>query len=190
MGLLSEIKSCKICENHLPHPPNPILSFSSQSKILIVGQAPGRVVNEKGVPFDDKSGETLRKWLDVSREEFYDTNNFGIVPMGFCYPGKGKSGDLPPRKECAETWHEKVLEEIRSPKMIILIGAYAQKYYLSKTMKRNLTETVRDFHLYLPKFFPIVHPSGLNFRWQAKNPWFVEEIIPILKYEVKKILKP
>lgn len=187
--LQKEIRACQICKEFLPNAPKPIFAFTSKSKILIIGQAPGRVVHEREVPFDDKSGDSLRDWLGLTREEFYDPDLFAIVPMGFCFPGKGKSGDLPPRKECAPQWHDQILDEMKNLELVILIGTYAQNYYLKKDKKKNLTETVGTFDEYLPKFFPIVHPSGLNFRWQARNSWFKEQIVPILKLKVDSIIR-
>ncbi len=179
--LQEDIRSCQLCKDYLANSPKPIVTISDKSKILIVGHAPGRVVHEKGVSFDDKSGDTLRNLLGVTREEFYNPDLFAIVPMGFCYPGKGLSGDLPPRKECAPFWHALILKELKNLEMIVLIGKYVQDYYLKENKKKNLTETVGAFEEYLPKFFPIVHPSGLSYRWQARNPWFNEQIVPILK---------
>ena len=187
--LHTEISDCQICKEFLPNLPKPIVRFSKKSKIIIIGQAPGNVVHQKEVSFDDRSGDTLREWLGVSREEFYDTDNFAIIPMGFCYPGKGKTGgDAPPRKECAPQWHAKILSELENVELVILIGTYAINYYLKETKERNLTETVRNFEAYYETHFPIVHPSGLNFRWHAKNKWFKTDIVPILQLKVKGIL--
>lgn len=187
--LIKDIKKCQTCVSFLPNPPKPILSVSLESKILIIGQAPGNNVYQSGIPFQDKSGENLRDWLGVTEDQFYNTSLFGIVPMGFCFPGSNpKGGDLPPRKECAPQWHEPLLEKTRKVQLVVLVGTYAQKYYLGKDMKKNLTETVKFGYEYLPKYFPIVHPSPLNFRWQAKNPWFKTDVLPSLKNEVNKIL--
>lgn len=187
--LLNNIRKCQTCASFLPNAPKPIVSISRQSKILIIGQAPGNKVHQSGVPFNDKSGENLRDWLGVTREEFYDASKFGIVPMGFCFPGSNpKGGDLPPKKECALQWHEAIFEQLEDLQLIILVGQYAQKYYLGKTMKKNLTETVKFGYEYLPKYFPLVHPSPLNFRWQGKNPWFKTDVLPGLKEKVQEIL--
>jgi len=189
IDLHRRIKACSICKDFLPNTPKPIFEFNSKSKILIIGQAPGRIVHEKEIPFDDKSGNTLRDWLCVTREEFYNPDNFAIVPMGFCYPGKGKTGgDAPPRKECAPQWHKEILGKLNNIKLIILVGAYAQNYYLKDTKKKNLTETVRNFEEYYDFYFPIVHPSPLNYRWHTKNKWFVEDVVPILQFKIKEIL--
>jgi len=154
----------------------------------VVGQAPGTKVHASGIPWDDQSGIELRRWLDVNVDDFYNTDNFGIMPMGMCYPGRGKSGDLPPRIECAPTWHAPVLYEMSQIVLILLIGQYAQKYYLRKEMERTLTATVRNFEAYLPVYFPLVHPSPRNKIWQKKNPWFEELVIPVLRNRVHAIL--
>ena len=166
----------------------PIYQLSDKAEILIIGQAPGRKVEESGVPFADNSGEKLREWMGVSEEEFY-SEKIAILPMDFYYPGKGKTGDLPPRKFIAEEYHPEILKLMSNVKLSILIGQYAMKYYLGSATKKNLTETVRAFQDYLPKYFPIVHPSPLNFRWQAKNPWFEKEVVPVLQEQARKILK-
>ena len=165
----------------------PIFQLNKDAKILIIGQAPGRKVEEAKIPFDDKSGEKLISWMGIDRETFY-SDKIAILPMDFYYPGKGKTGDLPPRKFIAEEYHRELLDELTNVEMTLLIGKYSMDYYLKGKMKRNLTETVRSYEEYLPKYFPIVHPSPLNFRWQAKNPWFMEEVVPVLAERVAKIL--
>ena len=165
----------------------PIFQLNKDAKILIIGQAPGRKVEESQIPFDDKSGEKLISWMGIDRETFY-SDKIAILPMDFYYPGKGKTGDLPPRKFIAEEYHREILDELTNIEMTVLIGKYSMDYYLKGKMKRNLTETVRSYEDYLPKYFPIVHPSPLNFRWQAKNPWFMEEVVPVLAERVAKIL--
>ena len=165
----------------------PIFQLNKDAKILIIGQAPGRKVEESQIPFDDKSGEKLISWMGIDRETFY-SDKIAILPMDFYYPGKGKTGDLPPRKFIAEEYHRELLDELTNVEMTLLIGKYSMDYYLKGRMKRNLTETVRSYEDYLPKYFPIVHPSPLNFRWQAKNPWFMEEVVPVLAERVAKIL--
>jgi len=187
--LLKEIKNCKICEEHLPLPPRPVMTATKKSKIILIGQAPGTHVHNSGKPWNDKSGDRLRNWLGVDEDTFYNTDNFANLPMGFCYPGKNpKGGDLPPRKECAPQWHEAVLQQLKHVELIILIGNYSQKQYLKKEREKNLTETVRRFENYLPKYFPLVHPSPLNYRWIGRNPWFEKDVIPMLKKKVKEIL--
>lgn len=186
--LLSKIKKCEICSGLLPYKPNPVLAAHADSKILIIGQAPGQKVHDSGTPWDDKSGDELRRWLCVTKEQFYDTKIFAIVPMGFCYPGKGTSGDLPPRPECAPTWHSQILNKMKNIKLTILIGSYSQKYYLREKLKPTLTETVKSFHEYLPNYFPLVHPSPRNRIWQAKNPWFEKDVVPFLKEAILAIV--
>ena len=187
--LLKEIQSCQVCKDQLPHSPNPVVSVSKESKILVIGQAPGTKVHNSGVPWDDASGRNLRKWLGVSDEQFYDKSIFGIVPMGFCYPGKGKSGDLPPRPECAQLWHEQIFDHLSNVQLTLLIGLYAQNYYLGRTKMKTLTETVGNYEAYLPKkFMPLVHPSPRNGIWMRKNPWFDKIVVPALQEEVQRII--
>ena len=186
--LLQEISKCTVCVPHLELGPRPVLSASIKSKIIIIGQAPGTVVHKSGIPWDDKSGENLRKWMDVNKTTFYDPQNVAIVPMGFCYPGKGKSGDLAPRKECAPLWHKALLTQMKEVKLILLVGKYAQDYYIQEKTKKNLTETVRNYKEYYPNYFVLPHPSPRNNIWQAKNDWFKREVIPDLQLRVKEIL--
>ena len=187
-NLLDEIKRCDVCAHDLPHLPRPVMSAAPDSKILIIGQAPGRKVHESGVPWDDPSGNLLRTWLGIDKPTFYDPHQIGIVPMGFCYPGKGKSGDLPPRSECAPLWHPQLFEHFNSVQLILLIGQYAQRYYLKDSAERNLTETVKNYQQYLPNYLPLPHPSPRNRFWMAKNPWFQTEILPVLSRRVDEIL--
>lgn len=189
-NLLSEIRSCEVCKAHLPLGPRPIVSAHPKSKIIIVGQAPGTKVHETGVPWDDPSGKQLRKWLGVSDDVFYNEQCFALVPMGFCYPGKGKGGDLPPRTECAPLWHPPLWDSMPDLGLIILIGAYAQQYYLKEKMGMNLTETVKAYSDYRPKYFPLPHPSPRNRFWLRKNAWFEKEVVPALRAEVEKVLYP
>ena len=160
--LLQQIRSCTVCEPELPLGAKPVLLVNSKSKIAVIGQAPGTKVHASGIPWDDQSGKLQRHWLGVTDEQFYNPDNFAIVPMGFCYPGRGKSGDLPPRKECAPLWHDKVFSYTNQIELILLIGMYSQKYYLGKDMKRTLTETVKSYQEYMPKYFPMPHPSPRN----------------------------
>lgn len=166
----------------------PILQVSKSAKILIIGQAPGKKVEESLIPFNDKSGETLISWMGIDKDIFY-SNKIAILPMDFYYPGKGKTGDLPPRKFIAEEYHKPILDELDNIELTILVGKYSMDYYLKGRKKKNLTETVRCFDEYLPEYFPIVHPSPLNFRWQAKNPWFLKDVVPVLKKNVCEILE-
>ena len=166
----------------------PLFSAPSTAKILIIGQAPGIKAQESRIFFNDKSGVKLREWMGIDDDIFYKSGLIGVVPMDFYYPGKGKSGDLPPRKNFAPKWHEKILELMPNIELIILVGKYAQDYYLHKNKKSNLTETVFHYEEYGPLYFPIVHSSPLNFRWQNKNPWFLENVVPKLKIRVSEIL--
>lgn len=166
----------------------PIYTTSEQARILIVGQAPGRKAQESLKPWNDISGIRLRSWLNVSDDQFYNPNLFALVPMDFYYPGKGAHGDLPPRKNFAAKWHPILLAEMPNIELIIPIGAYAQKYYLGDSAKLNLTQTVLAYNEYLPKYFPLVHPSPLNFRWHTLNPWFEQELVPVLRSRVNEIL--
>ena len=186
--LLSEISKCTLCAEYLALGPRPVVSISKSSKIIVIGQAPGTKVHNSGIPWDDKSGQNLRSWMDISDEVFYDNSKIGIVPMGFCYPGKGKSGDLPPRKECAPKWHTPIFEKTENIKLVLLIGTYAQAYYLKDKKEKTLTETVRNFGQYLPKYFVLPHPSPRNNIWMKKNPWFKEDVIPALRMAVKGAL--
>ncbi len=156
---------------------------------MLISQAPGILAHQKSIPYQDKSGERLRSWLGVSDEVFYNLDNFAILPMGFCYPGKGKSGDLPPRKECAPLWHNLVWQQLNHVQLTILIGQYAQQYYLKEPSSSNLTARVRAYENYLPQFFPLVHPSPLNQGWMKKNEWFEEEVLPVLRERIQVILK-
>jgi len=167
---------------------SPVFTASHKSKILIVGQAPGRKAQESLKPWNDLSGIRLRQWLGVSADEFYDTDFFALMPMDFFYSGKGKHGDLPPRKGFAQKWHPRLLSHMKHIRLIIPIGAYAQKYYLEGRQKSNLTQTVMSYHDYLPEYFPLVHPSPLNMRWLSKNPWFGENVVPALRDITHRVL--
>lgn len=186
--LLKNIKSCTICEPNLSLGARPVVIAHPESKIVIIGQAPGTKVHASGVPWDDASGKQLRKWLNISNDNFYNPENFAIIPMGFCYPGKGKTGDLPPRPECAPKWHELLFNELNKVELVLLIGMYAQHYYLGKLAKKTLTETVKNYNQYLPKFLPLPHPSPRNRFWLTKNPWFESDVIPVLQQLVKKLI--
>nr|WP_299344358.1 uracil-DNA glycosylase family protein [Allomuricauda sp.] len=186
--LLSDIRACKICIKDLPLGPRPIVAGHPESKILIIGHAPGTKVHQTGIPWDDQSGKQLRKWMGVTDETFYDETQVAHMPMGFCYPGKGKSGDLPPRPECAPQWHDLLLQQMNNVQLTILIGQYSQKHYLADRREKNLTETVRNFDKYLPHYFVLPHPSPRNRFWLSKNPWFEEEIVPKLQARISQVL--
>jgi uracil-DNA glycosylase len=187
--LLQQIQKCTVCAPHLKDGVNPVVAAAPQSKIIIIGQAPGRIVHNTGIPWNDKSGDNLRNWLGIGKTVFYDTNLIALMPMGFCYPGTGSNGDLPPRPECARLWHSKLLQKIKNAQLTLLIGQYAQNYYLGNAAKNNLTETVRNGKHYLPLYLPLPHPSPRNNIWQAKNEWFGKEILPELRKRVNEIIK-
>jgi len=186
-SLLSDVKGCVLCEKYLPHGVRPILQVNPNAKILIAGQAPGKKVHESGVPFDDASGDRLRDWMNVSKETFYDSNKIAILPMGFCYPGKGKSGDLPPRPECKLAWREQILEQLPNIEMVLVLGKYAQTYHFGKT-NSSLTELVKSWKTYWPSKVPLPHPSPRNNIWLSKNSWFEIDLIPSLQNQCRKIL--
>ena len=186
--LLQHIRQCRICEAHLPLGPRPVVEGDVNSKIVLISQAPGSVVHKTGIPWDDAGGKRLREWLGVTNETFYNPENFAIMPMGFCYPGKGKGGDLPPRPECAPTWHHLMWKELTNVKLVLLVGMYAQKYYLKDKNNQTLTAMVGNYENYLPKFFPLPHPSPRNRFWLTKNPWFETDILPVLKEHIQQIL--
>jgi uracil-DNA glycosylase len=166
----------------------PVYAAAPGARIALIGQAPGRKAQESGVPWDDASGAKLREWLGVTDEQFYDPARFAILPMDFYFPGKGSSGDLPPRKDFAPRWHPRLLGELPAIALTLLVGGYAQKFYLGAGAGPNLTETVRAYRDYLPSKLPLVHPSPLNFRWQKKNPWFEAEVVPALRARVREVL--
>ena len=188
-SLTNEISKCAVCTADLPLGPRPIFAAHPQSKIIIIGQAPGLKVHKTGIPWDDPSGVNLRKWMGITDEDFYNPAKIALIPMGFCYPGRGKSGDAPPRKECAPLWHTSLLSQLKEVELILLIGRYAQDYYLNDKLRRTLTETVKDYKAYLPRYFVLPHPSPRNNIWQAKNSWFNAEVLPELKARIENILK-
>lgn len=166
----------------------PLFKASKDARIVIVGQAPGRKAEETHLFWNDPSGDRLREWMGISREIFYKTDRIAHLPMDFYYPGKAKTGDKPPRKGFAEKWHQRILKEMPKVETIILVGSYAQKYYLGKSRKKNLTETVKNFKEYLPEYLPVVHPSPLNYGWLKQNPWFESDVLPTLKTIVENSL--
>ena len=187
-NLINEARACTLCAD-LPLGPRPVFQISPTAKILIAGQAPGISVHESGRPFTDPSGDRLREWTGINTEAFYDRSLIAILPMGFCYPGTGKSGDLPPRKECAPAWRDKLLAIAPNITLTLAIGQYAQAWHLQGEMHKNLTETVRNWREYAPSVFPLPHPSPRNNIWLKKNPWFEETLLVELKKTVKKALR-
>lgn len=186
--LIKQVRACEACKSHLPLKPRPLIQVHEKSKLLVIGQAPGLKAHSSGKPWDDASGERLRNWLGLTPEIFYDRELIAIMPVGFCYPGAGARGDLPPRKECLELWHSKLRNQMQNLKLTLLIGTYAQAAYLGSARKSSLTETVRSWREYLPMYFPLPHPSPLNNIWLHKNPWFELEVLPHLKKSIKSIL--
>jgi uracil-DNA glycosylase len=184
-ALLREIRACTLCEAHLPLGPRPVLRASDTARLLIVGQAPGTKVHASGIPWDDASGRRLRSWLDMTPEQFYDEARIAIVPMGFCYPGKQGSGDAPPRPECRATWHPQLLPQLKSVRLTLLFGQYAQAYFLGDRRKATLTDTVRAWRDYGPALLPMPHPSPRNVGWFKANPWFEAEVVPALRERVR-----
>lgn len=187
-SLLKEVRSCTICKAHLPLGPRPVLQLHPKARILIAGQAPGKKVHESGVPFDDASGKRLREWLGVTREVFYDPQQIAILPMGFCFPGSGKSGDLPPRRECEPAWRQQLLGHLRTLELTLVMGQYAQKFHFGESSS-SLTELVKSWRTYWPDLVPLPHPSPRNNIWLRRNPWFELELLPSLKKRVSDALK-
>lgn len=185
--LLVEIRACRLCEAQLPLGPRPVLRASASAKLLVVGQAPGTLVHGSGIPWDDASGVRLRGWLGLDKADFYDEKKIAIVPMGFCYPGRGASGDLPPRPECRATWHPRLVPLMPNVELVLAIGQYAQAYFLAEKRKKTLTETVQAWREYAPAVFPLPHPSPRNVGWFAHNPWFEAEVVPALREAVSAL---
>jgi uracil-DNA glycosylase len=188
-ALLGEIRGCRVCAAHLPLGPRPILRARASARLLIVGQAPGTKVHESGIPWDDRSGERLRDWLQLDRAAFYDDSRVAIVPMGFCYPGvDAHGGDRPPRRECAPLWHARLLALLPRLELTLLVGSHAQHYYLTDRGARTMTETVRGWRDCAPRFIPLPHPSWRNTAWLRRNPWFETELLPELRRRARNLL--
>jgi len=187
--LLTEIRACTLCAGQLPLGPRPTLQADSAARILIAGQAPGRKVHATGIPFNDASGDRLRAWLGLSREQFYYSRQVAIVPMGFCYPGTGKSGDLPPRPECAAAWRAALLAQLKNIQLTLVIGQYALAYHLPGAGK-SVTQAVQGWRQHWPVTVPLPHPSPRNNLWLRRNPWFEAELLPALRGRVAEVLTP
>jgi uracil-DNA glycosylase len=187
--LLTEISNCQLCTEHLPLGPRPIVRAKATAKVLIIGQAPGTRVHESGIPWDDKSGERLRQWLDVTPDVFYDAARIAIMPMGFCYPGANpKGGDNPPRPECAPHWHDKLIAQLADIELTLLVGSYAQNHYLGKTRKKTMTATIEAWRDYAPDIIPTPHPSWRTTFWLKKNPWFEADTVPEIRRRLVALL--
>lgn len=186
--LIEEVRACRLCAGKLPHEPRPVLRGLPTARLLIVGQAPGRRVHETGIPWNDPSGDVLRGWLQLDRGQFYDESRIAIIPTGLCYPGAKNGSDLPPRPECAPHWHPRLLQALPNIQLTLLVGQYAQAYYLGGRRKRTLGETVAAWRDYAPQFLPLPHPSWRNRAWLKKNPWFESEVLPMLREKVASIL--
>lgn len=187
--LLADIRACTICAEHLPLGPRPVLRAQRSARLVIVGQAPGTKVHESGIPWNDPSGDRLRDWMAIDREQFYDESKIAIVPMGFCYPGRDKNGgDKPPRPECAPAWHESLWTHLPNIDLVILAGAYAQRHYLGPAAGRTVSETVAAWRDHLPRFLPLPHPSWRTRSWVSKNPWFETDLIPHLRDSVAELI--
>lgn len=185
-GLLRDIRSCQLCSQNLPFGPRPVVQVSASARLLIASQAPGLKVHSSGVPFSDDSGRRLRDWMQISEDTFYDPERVAIVPMGFCYPGRGKSGDAPPRTECAPRWRQDLLGHLKQIRLTLLVGSYAQAAALGPG---RMSDRVRDFADYLPNYFPLPHPSWRSRLWAAQNPWFEADVLTALRTEVRHALR-
>lgn len=194
-ALLKEVRACTVCADSLPLGPRPVVRMQRSARLLIIGQAPGTRVHASGLPWNDRSGDVLRGWLQMDRDAFYDETRIAIMPMGFCYPGVNpKGGDNPPRSECAPRWHERLLKQLPKIELTLLVGGYAQKHYLAHYLgaaaQKTMTDTVQTFRAYLKDgYFPLPHPSWRNLAWQKRNPWFAEDVLPALRRAVGRALK-
>lgn len=189
IALVREVRACRLCEPQLPLGAKPILQFDHRARILIAGQAPGRKAHERGVPFDDVSGDRLRTWLGVDRSTFYDATKIAILPMGFCFPGTGQGGDLPPRPECAATWRRRLLSRLSRLELTLVIGQYAAAWHLPDGGSTKLSEVVAGWETHWPRLFPMPHPSPRNQRWLRQNPWFERDVLPKLRTRVRALVR-
>lgn len=186
-GLLAEVRSCRVCKAHLPLGPRPVLQVGASARVLIVGQAPGVRVHTSGVPWDDASGDRLRSWTGMDKARFYDASQVAIIPMGFCYPGRGRGGDLPPRRECGDLWLDRLLARLPHIELTLLIGLHAQRHFLGRRRKGSLTETVQAWREFAPGQLPLPHPSARNTPWFQRNAWFEQDLLPALKQRVASL---
>lgn len=184
-ALLTEVRACRACGDLLPLGPRPVFQMSATARILVASQAPGTKVHASGIPFSDQSGDRLREWMGMSKDRFYDAENFAILPMGLCYPGRAKSGDAPPRPECARLWRDRLLAAMPALRLTLLVGGHAQNHVLGPGV---LTERVRDFASYLPGYFPLPHPSWRSAIWSRQHPWFEAEVLPALRAAIRRAL--
>ena len=185
--LLAAVRGCRVCERHLPLGSRPVLRAGSTARILIVGQAPGARVHASGIPWDDPSGERLRSWMGIAKGTFYDESLIAIIPMGYCYPGRGKGGDLPPRSECAQLWLNLLLAKLPRIELTLLVGLHAQRHFLGSRRKPTLSETTRQWRQYVPQYLPLPHPSPRNTPWFKRNSWFERDLLPALRARVRSI---
>ena len=183
-SLLTAVRGCRACEAHLPLGPRPVLSAGEMARILVVGQAPGARVHTTGIPWDDPSGDRLRGWMGVGTDVFYDPSRVAIIPMGYCYPGRGKGGDLPPRRECASLWLGQLLAHLTRIEVTLLVGRYAQRHFLGTRRRPSLAETVRAWQDYAPQYLPLPHPSPRNQPWFKRHPWFEQQLLPVLRERI------
>lgn len=183
-GLLAAARSCRVCEAQLPLGPRPVLQAGASARILVVGQAPGVRVHTSGIPWDDPSGDRLRAWTGLNKSRFYDESRVAIVPMGFCYPGRGRGGDLPPRRECAALWLDQLLARLPHIELTLLVGLHAQRHFLGRRRKASLTDTVKAWREFAPDYFPLPHPSARNTPWFQRNPWFEQDLLPVLHQRI------
>ena len=188
-ALKREIRACTLCAEHLPLGVRPVVSFSSTSRLLVIGQAPGSKVHASGIPWDDASGDRLREWTGLTKAQMYDPARVAIVPMGFCYPGKASGGDKPPRPECAPTWHQRVWAELPEDRLTLLVGTYAQRAYLPETKSWTMLERIRRWRDFLPRFLPLPHPAWRSTLFMRDHPWFKAEVLPALRREVAQRIR-
>jgi uracil-DNA glycosylase len=189
-GLLVAVRKCRACEGKLPLGPRPVLRAGETARILVVGQAPGVRVHTTGIAWDDPSGERLRAWMGLDKDKFYDESQIAIIPMGYCYPGRGKGGDMPPRRECATLWLDQLLAKLPRIELTLLIGLHAQRHFLGNRRKRSLTETAKAWREFAPDYLPLPHPSARNTPWFKRNPWFERELLPILRERIERLQTP